>query len=87
MATGDDVQAAVGRINQATDDVQNLLNALADKLRQGGDTVVRAGNAATGAVYGAAAGARTGAATPTQFPAWLKYGAIAGAAWLLFRRR
>lgn len=87
MPTANDVQAAVGRVNQATDDVQNLLNALADKLRQAGDTIVRTGNAASGAVYGAGAGARAGAATPTEFPAWLKYGAIAGVAWLLLRRR
>lgn len=87
MATSDDVQAAVGRVNQATSDVQNLLNALADKLRQSGDVVVRAGNAATGAVYGAGAGARAGAATPAAFPAWVKYGAIAGGLWFLLRRR
>jgi len=81
MATGTDVTVAAGRVNQAAQDIDNLLNALADQLRRGGDTVVRAGNAATGAVYGAGAGA----ATPTDVPPLLKYAAVAGGVWLLSR--
>jgi hypothetical protein len=83
MAT---VTDAVARAQDAAGDIQNLLDALASKLQQGGDTVIRTSNAATGAVYGAGAGAKAGAAAPLDIPPVVKYGGIALLAYLLMKR-
>lgn len=77
------VEQLLARVNEAGTDVQSFANALADKIRQGGDIAVRTSNATTGA----AVGAKTGSTVPTQTPTWFKYGIPALAAWYFFLRR
>jgi hypothetical protein len=85
MATS--VEGILERSQVAANDVQTLANAIAQKIQEGGDFVVRVGNTATGAVYGAGAGAKAGAATPTTLPPVVKYAGLAALAFLVFRRR
>lgn len=69
----------IDRVNAATTDIQSLLAALQRKLQEGSDAVVRINNTVTGA----AAGGKTGSLVPTNIPPIVKYGAIAGGAFLL----
>lgn len=80
MATA--IQDLLTRINDASGSVQAFSDALAEKIRQGGDIAVRTSNSA----YGAAAGAKAGSVTPTTIPPVVKYGALAALAYLLLRR-
>lgn len=84
MATS--VERFLERVDTAAQDVNEFTGALAEKLRQGGDVVLRASNTARGAAYGAAAGARTGSAFPTEIPRAVLYGGAAVLAYLLLRR-
>ena len=74
------------RIQEASGDVQAFLDALAEKLQQSGQAVVRTGNTATGAIYGAGAGAKAGAAAPLDIPPVVKYGALAALVYFFARR-
>lgn len=80
MANG--VQGALERIDDAANDIQAFANALADKIRSGGDVAIRTSNTA----YGAAAGAKAGSVTPTTIPPAIKWAGIAGALYLLSRK-
>lgn len=80
MANG--IPGVLERTNEAANDVQAFFNALADKIRQGGDIAVRASNTA----YGAAAGAKAGSVTPTQIPPAIKWAGVAGVLYLLSRK-
>ena len=77
------VEQFLQRVDAAAGDVQALTDAVAEKVRQGGDVTIRASRAA----YGAAAGAKAGASAPTEVPPVVKYGALALVAWFLLRRR
>jgi hypothetical protein len=76
------VEQLLTNVNQAGTDIQNFANALADKIRQGGDIAVRTSNATTGAAVGAKAGSQA----PTTIPPAVKYGGVALLAYLLLRR-
>lgn len=80
MANG--AEGFLQRVNDAANDVQAFANALADKIRAGGDVAIRTSNTA----YGAAAGAKVGSQTPTEIPPAIKWAGLAGALYLLSRR-
>jgi hypothetical protein len=72
-------------VNEAASDIQNFANALADKIRAGGDFAVRTGNATTGAAVGAKAGSAAPTTPLLDQPA-VRYGGLALLAYLLLRR-
>ena len=81
---GDPITDFLTRVRDASTDVQNAANAVAQKVAEGGDFAVRASNATTGA----AAGAKAGSSVPPSFniPPAVLYGAAAFAVYKLLRR-